>query len=140
NLEKNRVQEISLTSAVKNLKSGMTIPFKNTGRDLLERLTSIGIRTGEDNFFKVDATQLDRALHINPGEVLDLFENPETGILPNLESQLSRILDENLGDLALKQQESAIFSQTPDQLAEKFRRFQESSTFGEKVQKLIVVI
>jgi len=139
NTQKNGVEEAAVTSAVQTLKSGMTLPFKNADRNLLTRLTSIGIRTREDDTFAVDGEKLERALKINPEEVLDLFNDAEKGILPALDKQLTRILDSGLGDLDLKRQDISLRAKVPDRVAEKLRQFSENSNLTEKVQTLIAV-
>ena len=139
NTEKSIVQEVALTQFVQNIKDGVTLPFKDTGNGLLRRLGSIGILTESDDTVKVDDAQLKRALTINPDEVLHLFDNLETGLLPRLDQKLSRVLKTNLGDIDLKQNEIKVKSGVTSQQGERFQRFVASTTLNDKVQNLIAV-
>ncbi len=107
NTAKNRVQESSVSSVAQALKDGQALSFQNGARGLNQRLTSIGIRTLEDDTFAVDTGKLNRALNINTDEVLDLFNNPETGILTALDKQLNSILNSGLEDIKLRQFEGS---------------------------------
>jgi len=51
NTEKNRVQEQTLSSAVRSLESGTTPATRSVARSLVQRLTSVGIKTLEDDTF-----------------------------------------------------------------------------------------
>jgi flagellar capping protein FliD len=139
NTEKSRVQEPSLSSAVSALKSGANTSAKSAERNLIQRLTSIGIKTLKDDTFAVDRAKLDRALNINPEEVLDLLNNPENGILPLLDKQLKRILESDSGDSASSRQEVSLSSKIPNFITAKLRQFEESSTLKRTTQTLIAV-
>jgi flagellar capping protein FliD len=139
NTGKNRVQEQTLSSAVSALKSGATPSVKSAERNLIQRLTSIGIKTLKDDTFAVDRGKLDRALNINSQEVLDLLNNPENGILPLLDKQLNRILDSGPGDSASNRQANALSSKIPSSITAKLRQFEESSTLKRTTQTLIAV-
>jgi len=78
-------------------------------------------------------------LNINAEEVLDLLNNPETGILPLLDKQLNQILESGPGDIALKRQKISQSSETPDQFAARLRQFEEYSNLQRTAQTLIAV-
>lgn len=124
NTEKNRVQESSISSVAQALKDGGTLSLQSGARDLVQRLTSIGIRTLEDDTFTVDTGKLNRALNINTDEVLDLFNNPENGILTALDKQLNSILNA---------------SAPSDRADIKLRQFEGSSASSGLVKNLIAV-
>ena len=137
--EKNIPQEVAITSIVKAIERGFSFPPQNGDENLLKRLSSIGVRTLNDNTFTLDETELKRGLKKNTLEVFDLFTNSETGILPLLDEKLKNIVLEGRGDLALKQTEVIIQPGTPDVLAANFRKFTENSTLSTTVQTLIAV-
>jgi hypothetical protein len=137
--EKNIPQEVVITSIVKAIERGFSFPSQNGDENLLKRLSSIGVRTLNDNTFALDETELKRGLGKNTLEVFDLFTNSETGILPLLDDKLKNIVLEGRGDLALKQTEVITQSGTPDVQAENFRKFTENSTLSKTVQTLIAV-
>jgi len=140
NIGKNTVQEPSVSTVAQALKSGRTLPLEGGGEGLIQRLTSIGIRTLEDDTFAVDTGKLNRALNINTDEVLDLFNNPENGILTLLDKQLNRILDSGLGDIDLKKQKiSQNSSESSGPVEVKLRQFMESSAQAGFVKNLIAV-
>ncbi|KMP12056.1 hypothetical protein UZ36_02405 [Candidatus Nitromaritima sp. SCGC AAA799-C22] len=139
NTEKQAVQEVPATTTVEDILQGIISPFTNADKDLLNRLSSAGVRTLEDDTFVIDGTRLKRALKVNPVETLGLFNDPETGILPVLSEKLGQLLREDLGDLDLKRDQILIQSQTPNFLAEKHRQFTEVSTLSNAVQNLIAV-
>ncbi|GJL77138.1 MAG: hypothetical protein NPINA01_01270 [Nitrospinaceae bacterium] len=139
NTGKNRVQDESILSAVRSVKSGENPSFNGAGGNRVQRLTAIGIKTQEDDTFVVDVKKLDRALNINSEEVLDLLNNPENGILPLLDKQLNRILDSGLGDIDLKRQEISLRASNPDPARGKLRQFEESSNLKRTLQNLIAV-
>lgn len=133
NIEKNAVQELFLSSIVQSLRGG------TDGFERRQRLSSIGVRTLEDDTFAVDRKKLNRALRINSEEVLDLFNNPENGILPSLDEQLNRILDSGLGDIGFKRRKLSLLSGLPAPVADKLRQFEDSSNLKRPIQNLIAV-
>ena len=139
NPEKNNQQEVAITSAVQAVKSGITRTFQSQSGNLLRRLGSIGIRTLADNTFVLDEREFRRGLNSNTTEIFDLFTNPETGILPNLEERLSIILRDDLGELAIKETEIVVQSSSPRTLAENFRKFTENLNLKNTIQTLIAV-
>jgi flagellar capping protein FliD len=139
NTDKNRVQEQTLSSVISALKSGGTPSIQSAERTLIQRLTSIGIKTLQDDTFVVDREKLDRALNINSEEVLDLLNNPENGILPLLDKQLNRILESGPGDSASNRQANSLSSKIPNFITAKLRQFEESSTLKRTTQTLIAV-
>jgi flagellar capping protein FliD len=139
NTDKNRVQEPSLTAVARSLGSGTTPSIRSAARNLERRLTSIGIKTLTDDTFRVDREQLDRALNSNPEEVLDLLNNPETGILPLLDKQLKRILESGPGESGVTRQTSAPSVKVPNFITAKLRQFEDSSALKRTTQTLIAV-
>lgn len=138
NTEKNNQQEVAVTSTIQAAETGITRIFQND--NLLRRLGSIGIRTLADNTFALDEKEFRRGLNSNTVEVFDLFTNAESGILPTLAERLTIILRDELGELALEENEVVVQSQSPSVLAEKFRKFNENSNFGNTIQTLIAVV
>ena len=138
NTEKNNQQEIAVTSTIQAAETGITRIFQND--NLLRRLGYIGIRTLADNTFALDEKEFRRGLNSNTVEVFDLFTNAESGILPTLAERLTIILRDELGELALEENEVVVQSQLPSVLAEKFRKFNENSNFGNTIQTLIAVV
>ncbi|MFQ5673643.1 MAG: flagellar filament capping protein FliD [Nitrospinales bacterium] len=139
NTGKSVIQETALSRTVQAIKDGVTLPFKNTGKDLLQRLTSVGIRTEKDDTITVNEAQLQRALEINPDSVLDLFNNPETGALTRLDREISRILKTDLGDIDLKKTQIKVESTIPSKLGIEFQRFVSNMTLRDNVKNLIAV-
>ena len=139
NTEKKTQKDVAVTSIVKGIKSGLSFPSQNGDENLLKRLSSIGIRTLNDNTFGLDETEFKRGLEKNTLEVFDLFTNSETGILPLLAERLENIVLEGRGDLAIKQTKVIIQSGAPNILAENFRKFTENLNLNTTVQTLIAV-
>ncbi len=139
NTAKDNVEAEAVTSTAQKLKSGMTLAFKNQEQDLLNQLTSIGIRTLEDDTFAVDADKLKRALEINAEEVSDLFNDSEKGILPVLDKKLSQILASDLEGVDPTRPETSLGSPTSNRVARQLRQFAENSTQTQTVQTLISV-
>lgn len=139
NVEKNIVQEVAVTRIVQSIKSRTGLTFKNTGGDILRRLISIGIQTREDDTIEVDPTRLKRALAINFETVSDVLNNPETGLLSQLDRRLSRILAEGLGDIDLKRGELEIQAGVLSASAEQFKFSAQNETFRDSIQNLIGV-
>jgi len=138
NTEKDIQHEIAITSTLENIKRGLSLSVRSAD-DLFQRLTSVGVKTLEDDNFDIDSTELKRALAINADETLDLFLNEEIGILPQLKSRLDQILNVNLGDLDFKETEIGISTNTPNILARDFQKFSENQVFENTVQNLITV-
>jgi flagellar capping protein FliD len=124
---------------VNGIKDGLALPFKNTGNDLQQRLATVGIKTETDDTLRVDEAELKKALTINNDGVRDIFNNPDTGLLPRLETALAGILKKSVGDLDLKRDEVLIHANIPSALAEKFQRFVDNATLRNKIQNLIAV-
>ena len=139
NTEKNSQQDVAIASAVQAVKSGITRAFQSKNENLLRRLGSIGVRSLADNTFVLDERELRRGLDSNTTEIFDLFTNPETGILPSLEESLNTILREELGELAIEENEIIVQSRSPRVLAENFRKFTENTNLENTIQTLIAV-
>ena len=80
-----------------------------------------------------------KALTVNTDGVRDIFNNPDTGLLPQLDRALGSILKNGVGDLDIKRDEVLIHSNIPSALVEKFQRFVENATLRNKIQNLIAV-
>ena len=132
-------QEVAVTSIVQAIQRGLTLSSKNGNKNLLQRLSSIGIRTLTDNIFAIDETEFTRGLEKNTQEVFDLFTNSETGILPLLSQKLKQIVHDDRGDLILKQNKLVLQSKSPNVLAQNFRKFTKNSNLETTVQTLIAV-
>ena len=140
NTSKDNIQEIAVTSIIQVIEKGLAFPSKNGDQNLLKRLSSIGIRTLNDNTFALDKTKFKRGLEKNTQEVFDLFTNSETGILTLLSENLQKIIRENRGDLAIKKNKVLIRSETNKVLSEKFAKFVDIYNLESTVQKLITVV
>jgi len=140
NTSKDNIQEIAVTSIIQLIEKGLAFPSQNGDQNLLKRLSSIGIRTLNDNTFALDKTKFKRGLEKNTQEVFDLFTNSETGILTLLSENLQKIIRENRGDLAIKKNKVLIRSETNKVLSEKFAKFVDIYNLESTVQKLITVV
>jgi len=140
NTSKDNVQEIAVTSIIQAIEKGLAFPLRNGEQNLLKRLSSIGIRTLNDNTFTLDKTEFKRGLEQNTQEVFDLFANSETGILTLLSEKLQKIIKEDHGDLVIKKNEVLIRSETNKVLAEKFAKLVDIYNLESAVQKLITVV
>ncbi|MBC8286214.1 MAG: flagellar filament capping protein FliD [Nitrospinae bacterium] len=139
NTEKNSAQEVAVTTAAQAVKSGIARAFQSEDEKLLRRLGAIGIRTLTDNTFALDEKEFRRGLDSNTVEVFDLFTNSETGILPSLAETLTSILRDELGELAIKENEIVVQSRSPRTLAANFRKFTENTNLENTIQTLIAV-
>ena len=140
NTSKDNIQEIAVTSIIQLIEKGLAFPSQNGDQNLLKRLSSIGIKTLNDNTFTLDKTEFKRGLEKNTQEVFDLFTNSETGILTLLSENLQKIVRENRGDLAIKKNKVLIRSETNKVLSEKFAKFVDIYNLESTVQKLITVV
>ncbi len=140
NTQKRNLQEVAITAAVQNVKSGIGKSFQSDEEKLLRRLSAIGIHTLTDDTFVLDEKKLRRGLDSNSVEVVDLFTNSETGILPSLAETLTIILREELGELAIKENEIIMQFSSPRALPENFRRFTENAILKKTIQTLIAVV
>lgn len=140
NTEKNNLQEVAVTAAIQAVKSGIGKAFQSDDEKLLRRLGAIGIRTLTDDTFALDEKELRRGLDSNTVEVFDLFTNSETGILPSLAETLTTILREELGDLAIEENEIITQSRLPRALPANFRKFTENANLENTIQTLIAVV
>ena len=140
NTEKNNLQEVAVTSAVQAVKSGIGRAFQSNDEKLLRRLGAIGIRTLTDDTFALDEKELRRGLDSNTVEVFDLFTNSETGVLPNLAETLAIILREELGELAIEENEIIEQFRSPRVSAANFRKLTENANLENTIQTLIAVV
>jgi len=140
NTQKSNLQEVAITAAVQAVKSGIGKSFQSDDEKLLRRLGAIGILTLTDDTFVLDEKELRRGLDSNSVEVVDLFTNSETGILPNLAETLTIILREELGELAIEENEIITQFSSPRALPKNFRRFTENAILKKTIQTLIAVV
>ncbi|QPJ64416.1 MAG: flagellar filament capping protein FliD [Candidatus Nitrohelix vancouverensis] len=138
NQDKTKAQEIAISSTLDSIQRGLSLT-RNAPEALLNRLTSFGIQTLQDDTFKIDGPELKRALVVNTDEVIDLFLNEETGILPTLERNLQNILEANVGDLDIKSTRIDIGTRSPNFLGREFKKISENLVLGSNVQNLITV-
>ena len=122
NSEKRVVQEISVSSAVQRIKDRLMFFDNSLGPESLRRLTSIGIKTNEDDTIKVNSVELEMALRVNNQTVLDIFNNEENGLLPQLANELDSILNDGFGDLAIKRDQVLLESGIPDPISKGFEQ------------------
>jgi flagellar capping protein FliD len=140
NTQKNNLQEVAITTAVQAVKSGIGKSFQSDDEKLLRRLGAIGIHTLADKTFVLDEKDLRRGLYSNTVEVVDLFTNSETGILPSLAETLTIILREELGELAIEENEIIAQFSAPTALPANFHRFTENAILKKTIQTLIAVV
>ncbi len=137
--EKDTLNGFNVDNIVRKIRDGLLVPFQSTTENLLSKLSSIGIRNVDDDTFSISENELEKALTANSDEVLDLLKNPETGLIPVLEDELSRILND-LGSLEFLRIEVEEGANDTEGLSESFQRFLENSTFEAQVQTLITVV
>jgi flagellar capping protein FliD len=140
NTKKSNLQEVAITSAVHAVKNGIGWASQSDDGKLLRRLSAIGIRTLADDTFALDEKELRRGLDSNTVEVFDLFTNSETGILPSLAKTLTNILREELGELAIEENQVISQSLSPRFLAVNFSKLIENINFENTIQTLIAVV
>jgi flagellar capping protein FliD len=140
NKQKRNLQEVAITAAVQAVKSGIGKSFQSDDEKLLRRLGAIGILTLTDDTFVLDEKELRRGLDSNSVEVVDLFTNSETGILPNLAETLTIILREELGELAIEENKIITQFSSPRALPANLRRFTENAILKKTIQTLIAVV
>jgi flagellar capping protein FliD len=140
NTQKSNIQEVAISSAVQAVKSGIRKVFQSDDEGLLRRLGAIGILTLTDDTFALDEKELRRGLESNTVEVFDLFTNSETGILQNLSETLNIILREELGTLAIKENEIITQFSSLKALPENFRKFTDNAILKNTTQTLISIV
>ncbi len=150
--DKKVVQELSITNALERIKEGVISPFASLPNEIKSRLSSFGIKTEADNTISVNQASLKRAFTTRPQTVVNIFKDPENGLLPALESGLNRILNENIGDIDLKKDDIVIKSNNPLGAAEgfqqnvqstalqSFRKLVENTRIEERTQNLIAIV
>jgi flagellar capping protein FliD len=133
------LQEIAVNNQVQSIKNKMVTPFKDAPITLQKRLSSLGIQSAEDSTFALDEVGLKRALTINGNEVMGLFTDPQTGIIPQLKNQLDSVLKNDFGRVDLKAVKIEGLTNVPVVLAKKYQKYIDAFTLQEKVQNLITV-
>jgi flagellar capping protein FliD len=152
NPDKKVVQELSITNTLQRIRDGVVASFSGLPNETQNRLSSIGIKTVEDNTISVNEANLKRALTTRPQAVAEIFTDTETGLLPALQPGLERILDENIGDIDLKRDNIVIESRNysgvvggfqqnaQTTILQSFRRLLDNTGIEERTQSLIAIV
>jgi len=140
NTEKKIMQELSTSGIVEDVLKGVVSPFSKTSKNLSNRLTSAGIRTISDDTFVLDEPKLKRALEVNAEEVLQIFTDEKSGLLPLLSEKLKSLLRGNLGDLDQKRDQVLVQSKGPHFVTGKHHKFTQISRLDNQVKNLITVV
>ena len=122
NIEKFSTTELGITRTAQAIRDGLGGLFANRGSELFKKLSSVGIKTESDDTISVNIPALTLALESQPDDVLKLFNDAETGILPRLETQLESLLSEDVGRLDLKSARLEALSELDTKTEESFQR------------------
>jgi hypothetical protein len=140
NAKKKTVQGLSTPLVLADILGGVSPPILSETNSVTTRLTSAGIRINNDRTFIIDELKLKRALEVNSDEILKIFTDKKSGILPLLSEQLENLLRENLGDLDQKITQVAIETKSPDFSKAKVNQFTDISRLDKTVKNLITVV
>ena len=113
--------------------------FFNRGNELFKKLSSIGIKTESDDTISVGVPALTLALESQSEDVLKLFNDAETGILPRLQAQLESLLAEDVGRLDLKSARLEALSELDTGTEESFQRAFEKLLLEASIRNLIAI-
>ena len=122
NIGKFSTTELGITRTAQAIRDGLGAVFANHGSELFKKLSSVGIKTESDDTISVNIPALTLALESQPDDVLKLFNDAETGILPRLETQLESLLSEDVGRLDLKSARLEALSELDTKTEESFQR------------------
>jgi flagellar capping protein FliD len=139
NVEKFSTTELGITQTVQAIRDGVGAIFFNRGSELFKKLSSIGIKTESDDTISVDVPVLTLALESQSEDVLELFNDAETGILPRLQAQLESLLTEDVGRLDLKSARLEALSELDTGTEESFQRAFETLLLETSIRKLIAI-
>ncbi len=139
NTEKFSISELGTTQTVQAIRDGVGAIFFNRGSELFKKLSSVGIKTESDDTISVDVPTLTLALESRSAEVLELFNDAETGILPRLQTQLESLLAEDVGRLDLKSARLEALSEVDTGTAEAFQRAFEKLLLETRIRNLIAI-
>lgn len=139
NTDKFTVSELGATQTVRAIRDGLGALFLNRGSELFKKLSSVGIKTASDDTIRVDVPALTRALETQPGSILELFEDPEAGILPRLQAQLESLLTDEVGRLDFKSARLEALAGQDTGTGEAFQRAFEKLLLETTTRNLIAV-
>ncbi len=139
NTDKFSTTELGITQTAQAIRDGLGALFHNRGSELYKKLSSVGIRTEKDDTIKVDVSALTRALESQPDDVLELFNDSETGILPLLQTQLESLLNGDVGRLDLKSARLEALSELDTGAAASFKRAFEKLLLETTTRNLITI-
>ncbi len=139
NTEKFSTTELGITRTVQAIRDGLGALFANRGSELFKKLSSVGIKTESDDTISVNVPALTLALESQPDNVLELFNNTETGILPRLETQLESLLNEDVGRLDFKSARLEALSELDTGTEESFQRAFEKLLLESNTRNLIAI-
>ena len=139
NIEKFSITELGITRAAQAIRDGLGALFANRGSELFKKLSSVGIKTESDDTISVNVPALTLALESQPDNVLELFNNTETGILPRLETQLESLLNEDVGRLDFKSARLEALSELDTGTEESFQRAFEKLLLETNTRNLIAI-
>ena len=139
NIEKFSITELGITRAAQAIRDGLGALFANRGSELFKKLSSVGIKTESDDTISVNVPALTLALESQPDNVLELFNNTETGILPRLETQLESLLNEDVGRLDFKSARLEALSELDTGTEESFQSAFEKLFLETNTRNLIAI-
>ncbi len=139
NIEKFSTTELGITRTVQAIRDGLGALFANRGSELFKKLSSIGIKTESDDTISVNVPALTLALESQPDDVLELFNDAETGILPLLETQLESLLKEDVGRFDLKSARLQALSELDTGTEKSFQRAFEKLLLETIARNLIAI-
>lgn len=139
NTEKFSTTELGITRTLQAIRDGLSGVFANRGSELFKKLSSVGIKTESDDTISVNIPVLALALESQPDNVLELFNDNETGILPSLQAQLESLLTEDVGRLDLKSARLEALSELDTGTQESFQRAFEKLLLQANTRNLIAI-
>ncbi len=99
----------------------------------------MGIKTESDDTIRVNIPVLTLALESQPDDVLALFNDTATGILPRLQAQLESLLNEDVGRLDLKSARLQALSELDTGTEESFQRAFKKLLLETSIRNLIAI-
>jgi flagellar capping protein FliD len=139
NTDKFSTTELGITRTVQAIRDGREALFANRGSELFKKLSSVGIKTESDDTIGVNIPALTLALESQPDDVLKLFSDSETGILPRLQAQLESLLSEDVGRLDFKSARLEVLSELDTGTEESFQRAFEKLLLETTTRNLITI-
>ena len=139
NIQKFSTTELGITRAAQAIQSRRGALFANRGSELFKKLSSVGIKTASDDTISVNVPALTLALESQPDDVLKLFNDTETGILPHLETQLESLLNGDAGRLDFKSARLEALAELDTETEESFQRAFEKLLLETTTRNLIAI-